>query len=467
MVNVAQTHMHLFVCRLVERLARRGLPLSEQHSRAEELLARLLPGSERTNNLWSTQNHNRDRPESHDIQTPLNNKEQPLISFSESVSSKNRKVTNFGPEPDETRSVSPNDYSSNQLLIGSLPKSHVRAARENLHPRSSSYQRYPTVRHQAREHPAHLHSKQFSHSLRKNNRINEAKPQKNNEVNTRQKDQALEAIFHTTLRSSESPIREEFLRVTQRKNSWNGTRPVSVDIFGASNKHDDISNLTNASLIQFNMNNNMHSTDLESPMSENVREAIRESPVVGESILGSDRIENAKNIRKSDENKESSVKSITKRADNREERLTALRERKRLRDERRKQPKKDRNRNRNRSRNRKRDRNKKRRKKKRGRNKRNKLEELIANESLILHEVDGQPFLDCCPSKLVVVEKQVGKARDKHAVEIHPQSQFFYERICHEDFEGEQCVFPARAIKSWADTRCAQTYSFSQVSIEY
>ncbi|XP_018021683.1 putative uncharacterized protein DDB_G0277255 [Hyalella azteca] len=115
------------------------------------------------------------------------------------------------------------------------------------------------------------------------------------------------------------------------------------------------------------------------------------------------------------------------------------------------------NRNRNQ-----RNRNQKRKKKK---GNRRRLEALIKEHSLTIHDVEGESFLDCCPSKLVVVEKQVGKARDNHAVELHPDSQYFYERVCLDQFEGSECIFPSRAVKSWVKTRCAPTYSYSQALV--
>ncbi|KAF2348935.1 Cystine-knot cytokine [Trinorchestia longiramus] len=100
-----------------------------------------------------------------------------------------------------------------------------------------------------------------------------------------------------------------------------------------------------------------------------------------------------------------------------------------------------------------------------GKKKRRRLQTLITEQNLVLHDVEGESFLDCCPSKLVVIEKQVGKARDNHAVELHPDSQYFYERVCLDQFEGEECIFPSRALKPWVKTRCAPTYSFSQALV--
>lgn len=118
--------------------------------------------------------------------------------------------------------------------------------------------------------------------------------------------------------------------------------------------------------------------------------------------------------------------------------------------------------------------NKKRKKsnKRRKRNRRNrrgryrKIDSLIAKHNLTKHVSDeGGSFYECCPSKLVVLEKQVGKARNNHAVEIHPESQYFYERVCVESFEGAECIFPSRGVKSWVTTRCAPVYSYSQVIV--
>ena len=40
------------------------------------------------------------------------------------------------------------------------------------------------------------------------------------------------------------------------------------------------------------------------------------------------------------------------------------------------------------------------------------IDHLIMNNTQVVHEVEGEPFIDCCPSKLAVVVKQVGTARD-------------------------------------------------------
>ncbi|XP_076046581.1 uncharacterized protein LOC143028417 isoform X2 [Oratosquilla oratoria] len=79
---------------------------------------------------------------------------------------------------------------------------------------------------------------------------------------------------------------------------------------------------------------------------------------------------------------------------------------------------------------------------------------------------NGDVYMDCCPSKMVVGLKMVGKKADGNtAVEINPDQQFFYERVCLEEFLGKECLFPARTIRKHAATRCVQLYSHSQALV--
>lgn len=102
----------------------------------------------------------------------------------------------------------------------------------------------------------------------------------------------------------------------------------------------------------------------------------------------------------------------------------------------------------------------KRKKEKSRRRKQNKrLKEMLENEDVELHKIDGEEFMDCCPSKIIVVQLQVGKDRWNHAVEVHPD-QYVYERVCLQGIEEKECVFPARSLRKGVVTRCAQQFSY-------
>lgn len=111
---------------------------------------------------------------------------------------------------------------------------------------------------------------------------------------------------------------------------------------------------------------------------------------------------------------------------------------------------------------------KKKREKQKGKRRKNnnkRLHQILKNKDVQLHEVDGKEYLDCCPSKFIVVEKQVGKDRNNHAVEVRPSQQYFYERVCLPDIEGKECVFPAKSLRKGVETRCAQEFSFVQAQV--
>ena len=79
--------------------------------------------------------------------------------------------------------------------------------------------------------------------------------------------------------------------------------------------------------------------------------------------------------------------------------------------------------------------------------------------------LDKDNIMDCCPSKLLVVEKNVGKARDYHAYEIHPNHKFFYERVCLEEYQNKTCNFPQKTVRKGVKSRCRQELSYSQALV--
>ncbi|XP_068205745.1 UPF0430 protein CG31712-like [Palaemon carinicauda] len=86
----------------------------------------------------------------------------------------------------------------------------------------------------------------------------------------------------------------------------------------------------------------------------------------------------------------------------------------------------------------------------------------LRNQNISIYDVEGDYFFDCCPSKLIVVQKAVGKAPNNHAVEIMETQDTFYERVCLDEVLDKECIFPARSLKKGVVTRCAQEWSFSQ-----
>ena len=111
----------------------------------------------------------------------------------------------------------------------------------------------------------------------------------------------------------------------------------------------------------------------------------------------------------------------------------------------------------------KKERKKRKRNKKKRRDKR--IEYLLEKEGLTTHNYDGEEFIDCCPSKIIVVEKKVGKDRKNHAVEIRPSYQYFYESVCLPGIEKQDCVFPKRSLRRNTKTHCVQKYSFMQAQV--
>ncbi|XP_064094306.1 UPF0430 protein CG31712-like isoform X2 [Macrobrachium nipponense] len=108
-------------------------------------------------------------------------------------------------------------------------------------------------------------------------------------------------------------------------------------------------------------------------------------------------------------------------------------------------------------------------KKKKRANKKNKkrkqeqeFKSYLRNQNISIHEVDGESFFDCCPSKMIVVQKAVGKASNNRAVEIMETQDTFYERVCLDEVLDKECIFPARSLKKGVVTRCAQEWSYSQ-----
>lgn len=91
-----------------------------------------------------------------------------------------------------------------------------------------------------------------------------------------------------------------------------------------------------------------------------------------------------------------------------------------------------------------------------------KLQRLVDNTEISFHEEGDEKYIDCCPSKLIVVQKTVGKGRDHLARSINPSHNEFHERVCLEGYEGKECIFPARTLRGGTITRCVQEYSYSQ-----
>ena len=426
--------------RLIERLANRGLPEREQHTRAEELLARLLPETARTNNPWFQQPFQLPRTHQPAMQPQLH---------SSSITDQSIHVLGSDKFYQQLHSRSLEEYSSDQASIDSLQNSHlVRSTRQNSYNRPGFQQQNHNInlhhktQYSQNQHPsANLHLSSYRRYPENNNHERSHKQPHN----------------HNQRVPTESPVRKELHSQTTTTIPLKFAREsVRDNILHRS--REEISH-NSASSIAKNNEGNVHRIESSPPEEE--------GRLITESISAEQNFDESDVIPASQDDENNKVETVANDNENHPQQSNTTLEDRKQREERRKNNQKERNRKRNRNKNRKRDRNKKKKKKNKGRNKRNKIDELIANESLILHEVDGQPFLDCCPSKLVVVEKQVGKARDKHAVELHPDSQFFYERVCLEEFEGEECIFPARAHKNWVETRCAQTYSFSQVSQNY
>ncbi|XP_047474480.1 uncharacterized protein LOC125028910 [Penaeus chinensis] len=106
-------------------------------------------------------------------------------------------------------------------------------------------------------------------------------------------------------------------------------------------------------------------------------------------------------------------------------------------------------------------------KKREGRKKQNrkldqKFRKRLETEDVPITMEDGEQFYDCCPSKVVVKEIKVGKSRDNYAMDISASHQLFYERVCLEGYEGQECVFPPRTLRRGVTTRCHQQYSYTQ-----
>ncbi|XP_063612771.1 uncharacterized protein LOC134786195 [Penaeus indicus] len=101
-------------------------------------------------------------------------------------------------------------------------------------------------------------------------------------------------------------------------------------------------------------------------------------------------------------------------------------------------------------------------KKKRNRKRDREYKRLMEREDVLITTEDGEQFYDCCPSKVVVKEIKVGKARDNYAMDISASHQLFYERVCLEGYEGKECVFPPRTLRRDVTTRCHQQYSYTQ-----
>ena len=399
---------------MIERLANRGLSFEEQHSRADDLLERLLPGSvtnrqSTTSNPWFSRSTG---PQNYDESFPRHFGSEQLSTEEESAPT----------------SILSNNYGYDINLIedtadGSLPD-YVRSPRQNLR----QYHR-----------PAGSLDENFQqyrqHETRPREGVYRRDGVPNYAVDNRQAMPVYEDRHQpSSLRASQ--FHADFPQREDSKGSLQNTLSSS----------DVLQNIEEIVLSRSN-------ASLRTPL-RNFEDTTELNTSVQDRTLILDEVASRARSKKGGE-RSSSTSLIEDGNDGRETKQS--RRKNRPRGERR-----GRKRNRNRKKNKK----KRRKNRKRGRNKRNKLDEIIATESLILHEVDNQSFLDCCPSKLVVVEKQVGKARNKHAVEIHPDSQFFYERVCLEEFEGTECLFPSRAVKSWVQTRCAPTYSFSQVRLK-
>lgn len=90
---------------------------------------------------------------------------------------------------------------------------------------------------------------------------------------------------------------------------------------------------------------------------------------------------------------------------------------------------------------------------------------LIKRKEISLTDIDGEEYLECCPSKIIVVEKQVGKDRNNHAVEVNPSQKYFYERVCHDDVKNKECLFASKAINKKLNTRCVQQFSYVQALV--
>ncbi|KAK8751420.1 hypothetical protein OTU49_017503 [Cherax quadricarinatus] len=91
-----------------------------------------------------------------------------------------------------------------------------------------------------------------------------------------------------------------------------------------------------------------------------------------------------------------------------------------------------------------------------------KVENMIDQDVITVYGEGGEKYIDCCPSKSVIVKKIVGKADDNHAMEIHANHQHFYERVCLDEYLGKECIFPVKALRKGTVTRCVQQYSYSQ-----
>ncbi|XP_069182430.1 arginine and glutamate-rich protein 1-like [Procambarus clarkii] len=90
------------------------------------------------------------------------------------------------------------------------------------------------------------------------------------------------------------------------------------------------------------------------------------------------------------------------------------------------------------------------------------VEHMIKQEEIKLYDEGGEKYIDCCPSKLVIMKKVVGKGRNNRAMDIHAEHQVFYERVCLDEYLGKECIFPVKALRRGTVTRCGQQYSYSQ-----
>ncbi|KAK7086348.1 hypothetical protein SK128_014801 [Halocaridina rubra] len=94
------------------------------------------------------------------------------------------------------------------------------------------------------------------------------------------------------------------------------------------------------------------------------------------------------------------------------------------------------------------------------------FESLLTDPNITIHDIEGEKFLDCCPSKLVVVEKSVSRVPGSSLPwEIREDHRYFYERVCFDEYLGKECIFPARSLRKGVVTRCAQEYSYTQAII--